>query len=156
MTPGPDPARRAATVQHVAEVESRLHAVAMRWLDPLPIPTDLTLRQVQVLTLIRHNPGITGQDLAHLVDVSSPTMSGIIERIAAKDWVVRTPDPDDRRRVLLRLTPVAERLLAELEEPTREAKELVLGRLEDGELDDFARLMERMYELALQIEAERG
>lgn len=147
---------RAAWLRRIGEAEAALHAVAMRWLEPLPIPADLTLRQLQVLTLIRHTPGITGQDLATLVDVSTPTMSGIVERVVSKDWVVRDHDPADRRRLLLHLTPSAEQMLADLEEPTREAKDLVLGRLADDELADMARLMERMHAVAQEVEAERG
>ena len=146
---------RAAWLRRIAEAEAALHAVAMRWLEPLPIPADLTLRQLQVLTLIRHTPGITGQDLAGHLGVSTATTSGLVDRVVGKAWVEREHDPADRRRVLLRLTAEGEELLAGLEVPTRLGRQLVLDRLTDAELADLARLVQRMRDVAVAIEAER-
>lgn len=149
-------ADRASLLRRIADAERELHAVAIRFLDPLPMPADLTLRQLQVLTLLRHTPGLSGQDLAALLGVSTPTTSGIVDRVASKGWVDREHDPEDRRRVLLRLTPEAEAMLSELEEPTRLAKEELLARLPDDELADLGRLLGRMRAVAVEIAAERG
>lgn len=147
---------RHRRLEQIAEAETQLHATAMRWLDPLPVPADLTLRQVQVLALLRANPDLAGQELATLLGVSTPTTSGIIDRIAAKGWLDRQPDPGDRRRVLMRITPEGEDVLMGLEGPTMRARAMVLDRLADDELADLARLMERMRDVALEVDAQRG
>ncbi|WP_192796733.1 MarR family winged helix-turn-helix transcriptional regulator [Serinicoccus kebangsaanensis] len=154
MTAVHDAAQRDAALARLAATEAELHAVAIRFLEPLPMPADLTLRQLQVLTLVRHTPGVSGQDLATLLGVSTPTTSGIVDRVVGKGWVEREQDPLDRRRVMLRLTPDGDQLLADLERPTRLGKDLVLERLSDGEIEDLARLMERMRDVALEIAAE--
>ncbi|ANS79678.1 Transcriptional regulator, MarR family [Serinicoccus hydrothermalis] len=156
MTATHETVDRAALLDRLASAERELHALAIRAVEPWTMPADLTLRQLQVLTLVRHTPGITGQDLAHLLGVSTPTTSGIVERVAAKRWVRREHDPSDRRRLLLHLTAAGEQLLEDLEEPTRLGRQLVLDRLGDAEVADLVRLVERMRDVALDVGAERG
>ena len=155
MSPTPDPAARSRLLHQVTEAETRLHTVSMRSLEPLPLPADLTLRQLQVLALVRHTPGLTGQEIAAALGVSTATTSGLVDRIATKGWVEREHDPADRRRVLLRLSARAERMLSEIEEPARRARRRVLDRLTDQELEDLARLLRRMYEIARETVVER-
>ncbi|MDO5738992.1 MAG: MarR family transcriptional regulator [Ornithinimicrobium sp.] len=138
----------------IAAAEAELHTIAMRLAPPLPIPTDLTIRQLQVLAILRSAPDSTGQALADLLGVSTPTISGIIDRVACKDWVERRPDPQDRRRVLLRVTAAAEHMLAELEVPAQEAKAVVFERLSADELADVARLYDRLRDIARDLLAE--
>lgn len=151
-----DRAGREALLGRISASEARLHAIAMRWLDPQPVPAELTLRQVQVLVLVRANPDLSGQALAEHLGVSTPTTSGILERVVARGWLRREHDPVDRRRLLLRITPEGEEVLASLEGPVLEAKAQVLDRLSDAELADLARLTERMQDVAEQIDAERS
>ena len=151
-----DLAGRGALLGRSSASEARLHAVAMRWLDPQPVPAELTLRQVQVLVLVRANPDLSGQALAEHLGVSTPTTSGIVERVVARGWLVREQDPADRRRLLLRISPEGEAVLAALEGPVLQAKAQVLDRLSDVELADLARITERMQDVAEQIDAERA
>lgn len=143
--------RRAELTARIVRSEDALHAVVVRWLDPVRVPADLTLRQVQVLSLVRATPDLTGQDLARVLDVTTPTMSGIVERIVTRGWLDRRPDPGDRRRLLLRVTGAGETVLAALEGPTREARSRLLEGLDVDELDDLARLLGRMLEVGRRI-----
>lgn len=156
MASAEHPHAREGLVGRIGAAEASLHAIAMRWLDPMPMPTELTLRQVQVLVLVRAHPGLTGQELADLLGVSTPTTSGLIDRIVTRGWLDRQPDPADRRRMLLRITAGGEQVLAALEEPAMQAKSQVLSGLSTDELTDLARLMERMRDVAAQIEADRS
>lgn len=136
----------------LARAETELHTAAMRWAGvPDEVP-DLTLRQLQVLSLLRSSPGLTGQELAERVGVSTPTMSGILDRIAAKGLLQREPDPADRRRVLLRPTPEALALMLQLEEPSQRARSVLTRQLTRQELTDLCRLVERLRDIAVQIE----
>ncbi|MGC5584626.1 MarR family winged helix-turn-helix transcriptional regulator [Ornithinimicrobium sp. W1665] len=147
---------RRLLCERIAAAEVELHAVAMRWVDPVATSADLTLRQLQVLALLRALPGATGQQLAESVGVSTPTMSGIVDRIASKGWLEREHDPQDRRRVLLRLTTSAEAVLAELEVPVHRMRSLILDRLDESDLRDLARLTDRMRDAAREVEVERS
>lgn len=147
---------RAELTARITAAEARLHAAAMRLVPPLPVPADLTLRQLQVLAILRQAPGSTGQDLAELMGVSTPTVSGLVDRVASKGWVDRRQDPEDRRRVLLRLTPEAETMLAELEAPPLAVRSRLLARLDDGELAALARLVDRMHEEMQALAGEQA
>lgn len=148
--------RREELTARIGRCEEELHAVVVRWLDPVRVPADLTLRQVQVLALVRATPDLTGQDLARVLDVTTPTTSGIVERIASRGWLERRPDPADRRRSLLRVTPEGEAVLAALEDPPRRARARLLEGLDVEELDDLARLVDRMLEVGRQVAEGRA
>jgi DNA-binding MarR family transcriptional regulator len=138
--------RRAELTARIVHAEEALHAVVVRWLDPVRVPADLTLRQVQVLALVRATPDLTGQELARALDVTTPTVSGILERIVSRGWLDRRPDPTDRRRHLLRVTQEGAEVLAALEGPPRQARARLLEELDVDELDDLGRLVGRMLE----------
>ena len=144
---------RAALTERIVRSEEELHAVVVRWLEPVSMPADLTLRQVQVLALVRATPDLTGQDLARVLDVTTPTMSGIVERIVSRGWLERRPDPADRRRQLLRVTAAGAEVLDALEGPARQARARLLEGLEVDELDALARLVDRMLEVGVRIAA---
>ena len=145
--------RREQLTARIARSEEELHAVVVRWLDPVRVPADLTLRQVQVLALVRATPDLTGQELARVLDVTTPTTSGIVDRIASRGWLERREDPTDRRRSLLRVTPEGEAVLTALEDPPRRARARLLEGLAVEELDDLARLVDRMLEVGRQVAA---
>lgn len=70
--------------------------------------------------------------------VTSGTMTNRVDRLAARGFVERSPDPGDRRGVIVALTPsgrqVVDAALADLLERERE----LLSRLPEGESDQLA------------------
>lgn len=147
------PTREELTAR-LGAAEAELHTTTMRWGGGVQDVPDLTLRQLQVLALLRATPGLTGQELAEQVGVSTPTMSGVVDRIAAKGWVEREHDPADRRRVLLRPTADGLAVMARLETPGRQALAVLTQGLSEQELTDLCRLLERLRDLAAEIGPE--
>jgi DNA-binding MarR family transcriptional regulator len=94
--PGLDP-ERAAVVQELFEINSRVHDRAVGLVGPMPLPPDLTMQQVRVLSHITKDPGITGHELGDRLGVSAPTASGLIDRLVEKGLVTRVDDSEDRR-----------------------------------------------------------
>ena len=88
---------RAAVVQELFELNSRVHDRAVGLVGPMPLPPDLTMQQVRVLGHVAKDPGITGHELGDRLGVSAPTASGLIERLVEKGLIIRVDDPDDRR-----------------------------------------------------------
>jgi DNA-binding MarR family transcriptional regulator len=77
----------------------------------------LTSRQHQALLAIKGFPdanGLTIQGLAERLCVRHHSAVELVDRLAESALVMRCPDPRDRRRVLLRLSSLAERRLARL------------------------------------------
>lgn len=70
-------------------------------------PLGLTAQDFDVLATLRRSGepfALTPGQLAEAVMVTTGGMTGRIDRLAAAGFVVREPDPDDRRSILVRLT----------------------------------------------------
>jgi DNA-binding MarR family transcriptional regulator len=64
----------------------------------------LTAAQVSVISLLGTRGSITLGDLSRELELSHSTVSGIVDRLQAKQIVERTPSVDDRRYVQISLT----------------------------------------------------
>ncbi len=70
-------------------------------------PRGLTAQDFDVLATLRRSGepfALTPGQLAEAVMVTTGGMTGRVDRLAAGGFVVREPDPDDRRSVRVRLT----------------------------------------------------
>jgi DNA-binding MarR family transcriptional regulator len=67
--------------------------------------------QVTLLFHIQQHRGIGVRDLAALERISPASMSSHVERLERAGLIQRTPDPSDRRRQGLSLSPEGERVL---------------------------------------------
>lgn len=108
----------AATHQQVARrfldvIPPVLHALGgeMRNLSTAAGP--VTMAQFRTMAMLHRGPRSLNA-LATLYEVSAPTMSRLISTLVARAWVVRETDPNDRRQVVLRLSPEGETIWAAL------------------------------------------
>ena len=67
----------------------------------------ITGPQRLVLRVVGRFPGISASELAHVVRLHPSTITGVLQRLAAKGWLERRRDPTDTRRVQLLLKPSA-------------------------------------------------
>jgi DNA-binding MarR family transcriptional regulator len=67
--------------------------------------------QATLLALIAHTPGVGVGGLAARENMSSPGMTGHVQRLEQAGLVRRVPSDTDRRRVGLYLTPAGEKTL---------------------------------------------
>ncbi len=77
----------------------------------------LTPQQHQALLAIKGFPGreeVTVGELAERLNSRHHSVVGLVDRLMSRELVRRRHDEEDRRRVLLRLTPKAEELLLAL------------------------------------------
>jgi DNA-binding MarR family transcriptional regulator len=99
--------------------------------------SDLSLSQWAALrTLERHGP-LTPSELAAHEKVQPPSMTAIVARLVEHGYVTRTPDPVDRRQVVVALADTGKRLLAE-DRKRRDA--WIAQRLRDLSADEVAAL----------------
>ena len=95
-------------------VANELRPVLLRLSRELRRETEqlgVTSRQVTLLWLIRHNPGMSLRELAAEERISAPALSGYVDRLEKAGLVERVRDESDRRRVGLALTDEGDRLL---------------------------------------------
>jgi DNA-binding MarR family transcriptional regulator len=73
--------------------------------------TDLTPLQFAALVKLRNVGEVSQNQLGRLTAMDAATMQGVIKRLIARRLIERRPDPEHRRRLLLRLTPAGETLI---------------------------------------------
>jgi DNA-binding MarR family transcriptional regulator len=160
MTPSnaSDKARRreaaegaAATATSAAEPTGResrsAHIVDDLWtvyasLHTLNVPTwlrlDLTMAQFKALMAVERSQGISVCELGRELGIGESAASLLVEQLVRRDYVGRTSDPADRRRVLLGATPQGQDLLRELRHGRRQVLNEWLAGLNDDDIDALA------------------
>lgn len=78
--------------------------------DGLVRPHGLTGPQFLVLLMIGNNQGLTQAELVRLIESDPNTVSAMVRRLAERGLVIRSPHPDDKRAMQVRLTDEGERL----------------------------------------------
>lgn len=72
--------------------------------------SELTLAQLRVLGIVSSNPGRASR-LAERAALSRPTLSGLLDGLVGRGWVVRDAVAGDRRGVHLAITESGRRVL---------------------------------------------
>lgn len=126
---------RAALVQELFDINSKVHDRAVGLVGPMPVPPDLTMQQVRVLGHIAKDPGISGHEIGDRLGVSAPTASGLIDRLVEKGLVARVDDPDDRRVRRLHATELGLDVIRQMDSMFGRALGVVIGLLSVEELD---------------------
>jgi MarR family transcriptional regulator, organic hydroperoxide resistance regulator len=67
----------------------------------------ITGPQRMMLRVVALYPGLSAGDLAHALRLHPSTVTGILQRLVQKGWLTREVDPEDTRRVRLRVTPAS-------------------------------------------------
>jgi len=76
-----------------------------RLLNDYLSPQDITATQFKVLCSIRCEVCVTPVELKKVLSVDLGALTRMLDRLVCKGWVERLPNPNDKRGVLVRLTP---------------------------------------------------
>ena len=93
------------------------------------IPRGLTPTQFATLVRLAEVGACSQNHLGRLASIDVATIKGVVERLKDKGLVALRPDPGDRRRTLVSLTPSAEGLMEELHAAGRSITEATLAPL---------------------------
>lgn len=97
---------------------------------------NLTLTQARVLEYIMRKGGSTTQkSIEEYLDVSHPTVVGIVSRMEKNGHLICHVDEDDRRNKIVEITGQAACLSRELEEGKKIQDEKLLRGLTEEEID---------------------
>ncbi|MFD1534593.1 MarR family winged helix-turn-helix transcriptional regulator [Pseudonocardia aurantiaca] len=95
--------------------------------------------------------------VAEAVGLSPAAATTAIQRLVASGYLTREPDPQDRRRAVVELTPAARRLAERIYGPVGDAGVAELQRFTAAELEVITEFLERGNALQLaQAERIRG
>ncbi len=127
--------------------ESQAEACARRILETLPavmrvlrremrdgMDGKLSVPQFRVLAYLSGSPGASLSGVADFVGVAGATASAMVERLVRRGLVAREGDPNERRRIMLSLTPDGADLLERARAHTRKRVAEGIAGLTDAEL----------------------
>ena len=135
--------------EHILELAEEFYRASRYHIPRDWLRADLTMPQLKVLLAIFVDGPQTCTALAGALDLSLPTMTGILERLAARGWVKRWQDPLDRRRFPVALSAEGQEFVERLWASGRNE----LATLVDGIDLEGLRVVERA--LGILIEAVR-
>ncbi len=107
-------------------------------------PTGLTPSQFNVLRILRGAgpEGLACQKVAERMVTRDPDMTRLLDRLEARNLVVRSRQNSDRRVILTRITDGGARLLALLDTPVADLHTRQLAHLGESGLKTLSRLLE--------------
>ncbi|MFD4604510.1 MarR family winged helix-turn-helix transcriptional regulator [Streptomyces sp. NPDC058464] len=94
----------------LAHLLSHAERRVVRRLAAVLAEEDCTVEEWRVLSLVGDGRGHPMSEIADHALMPAPSLTKLVDRMVADNLVHRRPDPHDRRRVLLHLTPRGEDL----------------------------------------------
>ena len=109
--------------------------------------SDLTFSQMEILFYLeKHSDhAINQQELCDAVQVSHPTMIGLINRMEEKDLVVRRTDPHNRRSRYIEMTQKSQEILRQTRERRHRNDRMLVKGFTDEEMKELNRLLGMVY-----------
>ena len=95
---------RGGVLEHIADLHLRLYATLLSSLTENWMSIDYTMPQLKVLLCLYINGPHRMGDLAAALAVSTPTATGIVDRLVGRGDIARGHDAEDRRVVTCFLT----------------------------------------------------
>jgi DNA-binding MarR family transcriptional regulator len=101
----------------------------------------VSMTHLHVMWRLEESGELPMSRLAEFLDVSLSNATGLIDRMAERGLIERTRLDDDRRVVLVGLTPAGKEMLDEIQIMKRDLMQGVLGRLDAAQLDRLHRAL---------------
>lgn len=102
-------------------------------------PHNLTRVKWLALGIIANNPGLTQAELAQKLELGNAAVGRLVDRLEQRQFIIRKPDPDDRRAYRLTLTKPAKNLLDHLKDTATKLRVDVLNGFSDNEVKTLNR-----------------
>jgi DNA-binding MarR family transcriptional regulator len=104
---------------------------------------ELTAQQYNVLRLLEgaHPESVPTLVLASRLISRAPDITRMIDKLESRGWTTRVRSTNDRRAVMIGITPAGLELLVEIAEPLAECHEKQLGHLSADELESLIGLL---------------
>jgi DNA-binding MarR family transcriptional regulator len=106
----------------------------------------LTLPQWRAIGVLSKHEHLSQVALAGMIEADPMTVSGILDRLEAKQLVERFPDPGDNRAKLVRLTDKAHALVGEMRTVGAALFEEAFEGLDEADREALLRILSRITE----------
>jgi DNA-binding MarR family transcriptional regulator len=149
MSIGLDHSRLTSLVGYVA---SRAAIVLRKDFERELGPLGLKVLDYSLMVLVASNPEVNQKQLGEALDVSAPNMAITIDRLVERGWVERVRSTQDRRAMIIHLTPAGRDLVKRAQKIAASMEESTLAVLSPAER---ALLVELLLKVGLRTTARR-
>lgn len=111
-------------------------------------PYQLKPVDFSVLSLVRHNPGITSRQLCTALGILPPNLVGMVNALEKRELIERQPHPRDGRAMGLHLTSRGEKLMRDAEKTAADLEAAFASRLSAAEQRTLITLLKKIYQAA--------
>ena len=122
----------------------RLHQIHVALFHEACGAFEITPLQYSLLSALAVRKTADQTTLAADIALDRTTTTGALKRLAARNFVERAVDDEDRRARLCKLTPAGAALLAKIEASARAAHRATLDKLSEREQTSFVDMMQRI------------
>lgn len=137
----------ASYLQTLVGFNARMAALkAIGVFIPRMAPYGLRIVDFSILSIVRHNPGVTSRQLCDALNLLPPNLVGHIATLEKRGWLVRHPHPQDGRALGLHLTHEGQALMAVAEVEVSELEAGIAASLTARERQVLTRLLRKIYE----------
>jgi DNA-binding MarR family transcriptional regulator len=107
----------------------------------------ITLPQFLILEFLKTQGECKMKVLALGLGVTTPAMTGIVDRLVRYGYVQRVFEPGDRRIIKIRLTNRGTDLVKKINQQRRQMILKVFGKISQAEREDYLRILLRIREI---------
>jgi MarR family transcriptional regulator, organic hydroperoxide resistance regulator len=116
----------------------------------------VTGQQRLVIRLVGAFPGLSAGDLARILHIHPSTLTGILQRLAARGLIRRSAHPEDARRLQLELTAKGKRLMVPAIGTVEAAVKRALSRFSDETIEPTRQVLTALSEALGSPQARRN
>jgi DNA-binding MarR family transcriptional regulator len=106
---------------------------------------DLRPVDFSVLSLIRHNSGISSRQLCSALNIQPPNLVGMVNTLEKRELIMRKPHPSDGRVIGLHLSEAGSMLMKDAEKTAQELEIDAAPKLTASERKTLMRLLQKIY-----------
>jgi DNA-binding MarR family transcriptional regulator len=131
----PDTRQQPTLLYVIKQVELAVRAR----LDEILRPAGISVLQYTALTVLERHPDLSSAQLARNSFVTAQSMADMVVALEDRGLIVRHRDPEDRRRLVLALTPDGQKLLNRYRRKVVALEDKMLAALSPRQATDLRR-----------------
>jgi len=106
---------------------------------------DISFPEICVLGQLSSNQEPTMSELGRSISMDLSTLTRTVDKLVEKEFVVRKPDPEDRRMVRVVITTEGRKIMSRFEEQRRKKIESLLRQMTSQERRDLLNIFETLH-----------
>lgn len=116
--------------------------------------SDLSISQMHAVLATRERGHVTVSELAEIGGVSPPSASAMVDRLVEKGVLLREQSREDRRKVIVRISPEAEKTIEKAEERILQVFVDLVDKIGPETTQKWVEVLERVREVLIQEGSE--